>query len=273
MFAVVEAVTLMKSPKKYPVGAYRATIISGILAAIILVAYFTSAVRSRAAPNIVPEPDRHSVIAVTCPYAPFFGIGGSNGIEWRLIVSAFREFGQQVQHLYVSYEDALRYFESDDVEGVWVCGGMGIPDKGYYPSAPLLERRFVVATLADSEIEIEQLDALVEFRVGIHPDVLQVLQPQIPLALQRSENLEEIANHVLLASLFFTARIDALITEESVFNEHLSLVPRAADPTQPIRFHRLFEPVFPKILFKDRALRDRFDEALKKVTVSQIGDG
>jgi hypothetical protein len=273
MFAVVEAVTLMKSPKKYPVGAYRATIISGILAAIILVAYFTSAVRSRAAPNIVPEPDRHSVIAVTCPYAPFFGIGGSNGIEWRLIVSAFREFGQQVQHLYVSYEDALRYFESDDVEGVWVCGGMGIPDKGYYPSAPLLERRFVVATLADSEIEIEQLDALVEFRVGIHPDVLQVLQPQIPLVLQRSENLEEIANHVLLASLLFAARIDALITEESVFNENLRLVPRAADPAQPIRFHRLFKPVFPKILFKDQALRDRFDEALKKVTVSQIGDG
>ena len=81
MFAVSEAVTPMKSPKKYPVGAYRATMVSVVLAAIILVAYFTSAVRSRAAPNIVPEPDRHSVIAVTCPYAPFFGIGGSNDSE------------------------------------------------------------------------------------------------------------------------------------------------------------------------------------------------
>ncbi|MGB5252344.1 MAG: hypothetical protein WBN68_06445, partial [Sedimenticolaceae bacterium] len=164
----------------------------------------------------------------------------------------------------------LRYFESDEVEGVWVCGGMGIPDENYYPSAPLLERRFVVATLAETGLEFEQLDALEGYKVGIHPDVLRVLQPQ---TLQRSEDFEKIANHVLLASLLFTERIDALITEESVFNENLRLVPRAADPAQPIQFHLLFKPVFPRIMFKDQALRDRFDKALQKVTVSRIGDG
>ncbi len=239
---------------------------------MVLVAYLATAFRLKAAPNLVSEKDRHSLIAISCPYAPYFGTGGSNGREWRLIVSAFLEFGQQVQHLYVSYEDALRYFESDEVEGVWVCGGMGIPDENYYPSAPLLERRFVVATLAETGLEFEQLDALEGFKVGIHPDVLRVLQPQMPQALQGSEDFEEIANHVLLASLLFTERIDALITEESVFDENLRLVPHAADPAQPIQFHRLFKPVFPRIVFKDQALRDRFDKALQKVTISRIGD-
>ena len=273
MFVVREAAPSMKSPEKYLVGTRRAAIVFAVLFAVVLVAYLTTPLRFKAAPNLVSEKDRHSIIAITCPYAPYFGIGGSNGREWRLIVSAFLEFGQQVQHLYVSYEDALRYFESDEVDGVWVCGGMGIPDENYYRSAPLLERRFVVATLAETELEFEQLDALEGFTVGIHPDVRRVLQPQMPQALQRSEDFRKIANHVLRASLLFTKRIDALITEESVFNENLRLVPRAADPAQPIRFHRLFEPVFPIIVFKDSALRDCFDKALRKITVSQFVNG
>ncbi|MGB5494001.1 MAG: hypothetical protein WBM97_05940 [Sedimenticolaceae bacterium] len=259
----------MKSPEHFLVDSRRAAIVFAVLLVVVLVAYLATAFRLKAAPNLVSEKDRHSLIAISCPYAPYFGTGGSNGREWRLIVSAFLEFGQQVQHLYVSYEDALRYFESDEVEGVWVCGGMGMPDMNYYPSAPLLERRFVVATLAETGLEFEQLDALEGYKVGIHPDVLRVLQPQ---TLQRSEDFEKIANHVLLASLLFTERIDALITEESVFNENLRLVPRAADPAQPIQFHLLFKPVFPRIMFKDQALRDRFDKALQKVTVSRIGD-
>jgi hypothetical protein len=262
----------MKSPEKFHLDNRRAAIASAVLVVAVLVAYLTTALRLKAAPDLVTEKNRHSMIAITCPYAPYFGTGGSNGREWRLIVSAFREFGQEAQHLYVSYEDALRYFESDDIEGVWVCGGMGIPENNYYPSAPLLERRFVVATLVEAELEFEQIDALAEVKVGIHPDVRRVLQPQLPEALQTSENLEEIANHVRLASLFFTDRIDALITEESVFNENRRFVPRVADPAQPIRFHRLFKPVFPRILFKDRALRDRFDAALQRISVGRMGD-
>ena len=263
----------MKSPRRFFVDARRAAAISAVLAVMVLVAYLTSNFNLKAASNAVPDNDRHSTIAISCPYAPYFGVGGDEGREWRLIVSAFSAFGQIAQHLYVSFEDALRYFESEEVVGVWVCGGMGIPDKNYYPSAPLLERRFVLATLAKTELEFEQLDALAGFKVGIHPDVLRVLQPQMPQVLQRSENLKEITNHVLLASLLFTERIDALITEESVFNENLRLVPRAADPEQPIRFRRPFKPVFPRILFKDQALRDRFDKALKKITISQIDNG
>jgi hypothetical protein len=71
----------------------------------------------------------------------------------------------------------------------------------------------------------------------------------------------------------FSEKTDALITEESVFQESLRLVPRAADPTRPVQFDRLFEPLHPRILFKDQALRDRFDEALEHVMASTSGDG
>lgn len=262
----------MRSPRRFLAGASGLVAISAVLAVMVLVAFLTSTFSFQAAPIALPGKDRHTVIAITCPYAPFFGIGGDEGREWRLIVSAFSDFGQQAQHLYVSYEDALHYFESDEVQGVWVCGGMGITGKNYYPSAPLLERRFVVATLAENDLEFEQLDTLAELEVGVHPDVLRVLQPQISPAVKGSQHLQVVANHVLLASLLFTGRIDALITEESVFDENLRLVPDSAHPEQPIRFHRSFKPVFPRIVFKDRALRDRFDQALKKISVTQPGD-
>ena len=262
----------MKLLKRYIMHTSGMLMGSAVVAVLVIAAYYTGTFGTKAESSLAVEPDRHVAIAITCPYAPYFGIGGESGTEWQLIVTAFADFGLHAKHLYVSYEDALRYFQSEQVKGVWICGGMGGPINGYFASAPLLERRFVVVTLAENEIEFEYLEMLANFQVGAHPDVLRVLQPQIKNRLEAAESFREIANHALLASLLFTGRIDALITEQSVFEMNLQSLPREADPSQQVHYHRLFESVYPRILFKDQALRDRFNEALKKTDISALSD-
>lgn len=255
--------------KLYPKRALLMAAALAVLATLVTISYFTRSVSIKAQPHPAPGFDRHAVIAITCPYPPYFGIGGENGIEWQLIVAAFADLGLMAQHLYVSHEDALRYFQLEKVTGVWVCGGMSISGEGYYDSLPLLERRFAVATLAEKELEFEQIETVFDVAVAVHPDVFQVLEPQLRKPSIESENVHKVANHALLASWLFTSRIDALITEESVFAENLRLVPNEADPGQPVRFHRLFESVYPRIVFKDEALRDRFNDALKETALYQ----
>ena len=145
---------------------------------------------------------------------------------------------------------------------------MKVPENGFFSSVPLLERDFVVATLESSEPTIDSIESLSGRSVAIHPDVYRVLEPQIgPLVLETSDNgLRKIANHPLIASLLTTGRLDAVITERSVFKESLKRVPKAADPMQPITYHALFEPVAPRILFKEKALRDNFDKAWQQLT-------
>lgn len=215
--------------------------------------------------------DRHAVIAITCPYSPYFGLGRDRGIEWRMIAAALRKAGKEPEYLYVSYEDGIKYAEEDYVSGVWVCGGMKRPENGFSQSTPLLPRNFVVVTREAADLEITGLEDLARLAVAAHPDVLRVLSPQLEsLPFDRTE-IRKVANHVLLATLLASGQIDALITEKSVFLESLKEVPESADPTQPLAFSQVFSPVSPVILFKEKDLRDRFDAAWKEINDGRQG--
>ena len=215
--------------------------------------------------------DRHAVIAITCPYAPYFSLGDDRGTEWELIASALERADREPQSLYVTYEEGITYAKSRYVTGVWVCGGMRPPENGFFPSTPLLPRNFVVVTLAANETMVDDVAALASMAVAIHPDVLRVLGPQLKPLESLSQNFQQIGNHTLLASLLLTGKIDALVTEKSVFRESLRCVPEAAGPDQAVVFHEIFAPVSPRILFTDRDLRDRFDTAWQELTEDDKG--
>jgi hypothetical protein len=217
------------------------------------------------------EHDRHAIIAITCPYAPYFSLGDDRGTEWRLIASALERAGRDPQSLYVTYEEGISYAKSRYVTGVWVCGGMHPPENGFFPSMPLLQRNFVVATLAANETTVDDLMALASMAVAIHPNVFRVLAPQLKPLESANYDFQQIGNHTLLASLLLTGKIDALVTEKSVFGESLKCIPEEAGPDQAVVFHEIFAPVSPRILFTDRDLRDQFDAAWQELTGDDKG--
>jgi len=139
------------------------------------------------------------------------------------------------------------------------------PDNDLYASEPLLPRKFVVVTVGSDPVEISRLEDLKSLAVAIHPDVFHVLQPQLRPVFHEGQALRRIPNHLLLTSLLSTGQIDALITERSVFEHNIRELPELAKPEQPFTFHNLFEPVSPRILFRDRDLRDAFDAAWRKL--------
>jgi hypothetical protein len=214
---------------------------------------------------ITEHEDHHAVIAIPCPYAPYFGVGQDTGSEWQLIAEALRSSGREPQNIYVSYDEAIQYAEVDYIAGIWICGGMQPPDNDLYASAPLLPREFVVVTLGPGVVDVEGLAGLKALAVAIHPDVFHVLQPQLRAVVDEGQALRRIPNHLLLTSLLSTGQIDALITERSVFEHNIKELPEIAQPEQPFTFHALFDPVSPRILFRDRDLRDAFDLAWRKL--------
>ena len=241
----------------------------GLVAAFFmsLVAFgaFTRSSGTNSSAHLTPLVDRHAVIAITCPHAPYFALADESGAEWQLIAAALKRAGKDPQYLYVPYDEAMRYLSKEYIQGVWVCGGSAIPDNGDYLSVPLLQRSFVVVTLASRELSVDNTDDLANLDVAIHPDILRVLRHRLGDLASTSVSLEEVTNHVLLTSLLFTGAVDALITERSIFRESLKRVPAEADPAQQIATHAIFEPIYPRILFRSKELRDRFDSAWKQI--------
>jgi hypothetical protein len=223
-----------------------------------------NAEKQLAVAEATPHEDRHAVIAIPCPYAPYFDVGDHHGREWDLIAAALKSSGREPQNIFVSYEDAIRYAKSDVIAGVWVCGGMEIPGSGLFPSEPLLARQFVVVTLESLDVRVDAIGSLSSLSVATHPNIFRVLRPQLGELIDGGRVIQEIPNHLLLASLLITGRIDALITERSVFEYSLRRLSEEGNPVPATSYYTLFAPVQPRILFKDVTLRDRFDIAWRK---------
>lgn len=216
--------------------------------------------------DFLSHKDTHSVIAITCPYAPFFEWGHEEGVEWQLISEAFRMIGQEPLCLYVSLEEALRLLENQKIAGICSCLPMTTLDNGYYISDPLVKRNFVVVSLAENKVTIEKLKDLTKINLGIHPHVHKVLEPQLKDMLKSSVSIREVPNHLSLSTMLFTGQIDALIVEESVFTHTKDKMPDNVNLNQEIKFHQIFEPVYPRIIFTDENLRNHFNQAWEEVS-------
>lgn len=230
--------------------------------------YFTGVNRINAQSQPRPHDHLHSVIAITGPCAPFFKSGKVDNWALRMITRAFALLGQEAQYIYVTYDEAVNYLGSDEADAIWIPGRMQRPANGYFSSPPLVEKEIVAVTLAadqGSAADTGTLD-LDKARVGIHPDILEIVKPQLEKKMLNSDSWKILSNHVLLASLLFIGEIDVLITEESIFSQSLQKLPENANPLQQFRISRIFEPFYPVILFRDQQLRDRFNAAWQRVT-------
>lgn len=246
----------------------------GTIAAALLTWFFffgadespKGAAHAHDAPDRIHD-HRHFTIGVTCPFAPFFEktTRTAEGIQWNLITDAFAKNGLVAQPLFLNYKDALQAFENDLIQGIWLCGGMKHPENGFFESTPLLPWNFVVLTLKDRGISINGIDNLRQLQTGIHPDAFLALDKGPSLKVLSNPNLKQISNHVLLETMLFAGKIDALIVEPRVFEYYRRSVPSLANPDQTIVAHHIFDPVYPVIVFKEKDTRDKFNASWEAI--------
>lgn len=204
-------------------------------------------------------------LAVTCPHMPYFNHGSGLGAEWNLIRAAFLELGIQANAIYANCEDANAYFEAGTVQAVWTIGGMPLPAEPYFPSTPLLPRKFFVVSRADRNLTIRQQEDLAGLRVGIDQHVKEVLSPILKLSILESKDLIVINNNLILASMLIEGDLDVLIGEGSVFKHYFDSLPEPVR-NERLTWVRILKPVYPRILFRNRELRDRFNRAWAAVS-------
>ena len=211
--------------------------------------------------------DHHFTIGITCPFAPMFANDNRNidGTQWILITDAFAKIGLVVQPIFMNYEDALHAFETGLTQGLWLCGGMKLPENGFFVSTPLLPWNFVVLTLKDRGVSVDGIAALAQLQTGIHPDVFLALHKDVSLKVLSNPNLKQVSNHVLLETMLFSGKIDALITEPHVFEYYRRSVPSLANPDQAVVSHHIFDPVYPVIVFNEKEIRDKFNTSWEAI--------
>jgi len=209
-------------------------------------------------------------IAVSCAEPPYYKFDGIEGREWELVSTALSNAGHKARLYYLDVAEGFLALQKGMVDAVWVCCNIQVPPDGYYLSAPLLSRQIVAITLASNNLQIDTVEDLAEKTVAFHPSLHATMEPEITKITAINPLFQSVSNHELLAMFLYSGRINVLISERSVFDYHRQRLSLRVDTDQLVIFHEIFPVQYPRLVFRDKVLRDEFDRAWKNLPGRQV---
>ena len=209
-------------------------------------------------------------IAVSCAEPPYYKFDGIEGREWELVSTALSNAGHKARLYYLDVAEGFLALQKGMIDGVWVCCNIQVPPDGHYLSAPLLPRQIVAISLASNNLQIDTVEDLTGKTAAFHPSLHATMEPEIKRITAINPLVQSVSNHELLAMFLYNGRIEVLISERGVFEYHRQRVSPQTDTEQPIVFHEIFPVQYPRLVFRDQILRDKFDRAWKNLPGRQV---
>lgn len=209
-------------------------------------------------------------IAVSCAEPPYYKFDGIEGREWELVSAALSNAGHKARLYYLDVAEGFLALQKGMVDAVWVCCNIQVPTNSYHLSAPLLPRQIVAITLASNNLQIDTIEDLAGKMAAFHPSLHATMEPEIKRIVAINPLVQSVSNHELLAMFLYSGRIEVLISERGVFEYHRLRVSPRTDTEQPIVFHEIIPVQYPRLVFRDRILRDEFDRAWKNLQGREV---
>lgn len=206
-------------------------------------------------------------IAITHDSPPFYTLNGDGGSEWRMIETALGEIGHHTSRpLYIPFPQALDLYERGLVSAIW----LGRPDQkqeseDWHISDPLLTREFVAITLAKSGLVLTTPDDLAGMDVGCVSRVEEVLGDMLQPTTGTDPAYQACKSDTLMLLMLYDNRLEAAISDQSTFEYNREKLPLSIYKGKPVTYHKIFPPVYPRLVFSDATLRDEFNAALKRI--------
>lgn len=152
-------------------------------------------------------------IAVGSSIEPFM-LKSGKGLIGTVITESFQHSGERVEFSYNSNQEALELFNNKKVDGVTVVREGMV--QGYY-SAALVSFDNHVISLAGSDINIETINDLKNYRIIAFSKARQYLGTDFNNVVEQSKSYREIASQELQVKALFDGETDIIISDTTIF--------------------------------------------------------
>ena len=129
-----------------------------------------------------------------------------------------------------------------------------------YYSDPAVGYDNVVITLKERNFSIKTFDDLKILKIVSFPNARKYLGPEFAQIAKINPRYKESSRPKSAIGLLFSKRIDALVWDLYVVHYHKSQA--LIDTSASLSFHRLWKPTLYPVAFRDKQIRDDFNEGL-----------
>jgi polar amino acid transport system substrate-binding protein len=214
----------------------------------------------QAAPQAAPIEVR---VGLGLSKPPYIMESGDSGMEYEIAEKALAAGGCKMIPLQFPPARALAMLRAGQIDAMLtVDEGIGGND---HFSEPYLVYHNVATTLASRRIELRSIEDLQSYSVGAFQNANVILGPRFKAFAATHADYKEYPQQILQDKMLFTGRVDVVVGDQLIFRYFSSRLEPGIDGRQPVVFHHIFPPSPRKAVFRDAALRDRFNEGLRTI--------
>lgn len=201
---------------------------------------------------------------------PYIMESGDSGMEYEIAEKALAAGGCKMIPLQFPPARALALLRAGQLDAMLtVDEGIGGND---YFSDPYLTYRNVAITLASRHIELKSIEDLRSYSVGAFQNANAILGPRFKAVAASHPHYKEYPQQIIQDKMLFTGRIDVAVGDQLIFRYFSTRLEPSIDGRQQLVFHYIFPPNPRKAVFRDSALRDRFNEGLRTIRRNGVYD-
>lgn len=201
---------------------------------------------------------------------PYIMESGKEGLEYEIAEQVLAAIGYKMVALQFPPVRGLAMQRAGKLD-VLLTVDEGIGGKDHF-SAPYLNYQNVAITLASRNIRLRGVEDLSAYSIAGFQNASLILGERFRAVVARHPNYQEHSQQIAQDRLLFTGRVDVVVGDKLIFRYFTSRLDPQLDTSQPVIFHTIF-PLNPrKAVFKDAALRDRFNAGLKIIQTNGVYD-
>ena len=218
-------------------------------------------------PVAAPQPVR---VGMGLAKPPYIMESGKEGLEYEIAEQALAAVGYKMLALQFPPVRGLAMQRAGQVDAL-LSVDEGIGGSDYFSDAYIHYQNGAI-TLASRRIALREVEDLAAYSVAGFQNASVILGERFKAVVARHPNYQEHAQQIAQDRLLYTGRVDVVVGDRLIFRYFSTRLDPKIDTGQPTTFHALFPPKPRKAVFKDAALRDRFNAGLKLIQANGVYD-
>lgn len=203
-------------------------------------------------------------VAVGLSLPPYVIQEKNAGIELDIVSQALAESGATIKPVYLPFSRVPVAFKQGEVDAAITTNeNSGI--QAAYSDSHVTYQNFAIS-LTKNKLTIAKIEDLANHSVVAFQNATQYLGPRYKAMADANKAYSEQAQQVKQNLLLYTGRAEVVVADRNIFRYfNAEAAAQHVDVTQPVTYHEIFPPTPYKVAFRNAALRDAFNAALKKM--------
>jgi polar amino acid transport system substrate-binding protein len=213
--------------------------------------------------------DAHSAdirVAFGTSIPPYVIKDKNAGIEFDIIAAALAHEGHKVTPIYMPFiqvKDAFIDGRADAIATLEKTVGVD----GHFTDTVVTYQNYGIS-LKKNGFDLPNIRSLADKKVISFQMATQYLGTTFAEMANKNPHYREKSSQAVQAKLLFKGKVDVIVADKNIFNYFVKDVADKVDTTQPVTYHEIFEPNHFSVAFKNKEIRDDFNEGLKSIKKS-----